>query len=42
MMDKVTLRQALEQARERGLLNRSAYAQLMHEAGFDPATVPTR
>lgn len=36
------LRQALEQVRERGLLNRSAYAELMHEVGFDPATAPTR
>ncbi len=36
------LRQALEQARERGLLNRSAYTELMHEAEFDPATMPTR
>jgi hypothetical protein len=36
------LHQALEQARERGLLNRSAYAELMHELDFDPATTPTR
>jgi hypothetical protein len=36
------LRQALEQARQRGLLTRGAYAELMHEAGFDPATAPTR
>jgi predicted transcriptional regulator of viral defense system len=41
-MRRDLLRQALEQARQRGLLNRSAYAELMHEAGFDPATVPTR
>ena len=36
------LHQALEQARQRGLLNRSAYAELMHELDFDSATVPTR
>jgi hypothetical protein len=36
------LRQAMEQARERGLLTRGAYAELMHVAGFNPATVPTR
>ncbi len=36
------LRQALEQARERGLLGRRAYAEIMHELRFDPATAPTR
>lgn len=36
------LRQALEQARNRGLLSRSAYEELMRETGFHRETVPTR
>jgi predicted transcriptional regulator of viral defense system len=36
------LRQALEYARQRGLLDRNAYAELMHELNFDPTTAPTR
>ncbi len=35
-------RQALEQAGQRGPLNRSAYAELMHELDLDSSTVPTR
>jgi predicted transcriptional regulator of viral defense system len=36
------LRQALEDAKRRGLLTQSAYGELMHELEFDPATAPTR
>lgn len=36
------LRQALEDARQRGLLAGDVYGELMGELGFDTATVPTR
>jgi predicted transcriptional regulator of viral defense system len=36
------LRQALEDAKQHGLVTRSAYGELMHELEFDPATAPTR
>jgi predicted transcriptional regulator of viral defense system len=36
------LRQALEDARQRGLVSRDAYQELMRELDFDTATVPTR
>jgi predicted transcriptional regulator of viral defense system len=36
------LRQALEDARQRGLVSRDAYQELMGELDFDTATVPTR
>jgi predicted transcriptional regulator of viral defense system len=36
------LRQALEEARQRGLLTRSAYSDLMRELRFDVAVAPTR
>jgi predicted transcriptional regulator of viral defense system len=36
------LRQALEDAKQKGLLTRSSYDDLMHELEFDSATVPTR
>jgi predicted transcriptional regulator of viral defense system len=36
------VRQALEDAKQRGLLTRSAYAELMRELEFDSATAPTR
>jgi predicted transcriptional regulator of viral defense system len=34
------LRQALEDAKQHGLLTRGAYSELMHELAFDAATVP--
>jgi predicted transcriptional regulator of viral defense system len=36
------LRQALEDAKQKGLLTRSAYGGLMQELEFDSATAPTR
>jgi predicted transcriptional regulator of viral defense system len=36
------LRQALEDAKQRGLISRDAYQELMGELKFDAATVPTR
>lgn len=36
------LRQALEDAKQHGLLTRGAYDDLMRELEFDPATAPTR
>jgi predicted transcriptional regulator of viral defense system len=36
------LRQALEDARHHGLVNRDAYQELVRELDFDAATVPTR
>jgi predicted transcriptional regulator of viral defense system len=36
------LRQALEDAKQHGLLTRGAYNDLMREFEFDPATVPAR
>lgn len=36
------LRQALEDAKQRGLLTRGTYSELMHEFEFDSATAPTR
>ena len=36
------LRQALEDAKRRGLVTRAEYNRLMHELDFDPAVVPTR
>lgn len=36
------LRQAIEDAKQRGLLTRGAYDELMHELEFDPATARTR
>lgn len=36
------LRQALEDAKQRGLVTRSAYNDLLHELEFDAATAPTR
>lgn len=36
------LRQALEDARQRGLISRDAYQELMGELDFDTATIPTR
>ncbi len=41
-MRRDLLRQAVDQARGRGLLDRSAYEELMREIGFDPETVPAR
>lgn len=36
------LRQAVEQARQHGLLDRGSYRELMHEIGFNHKTTPTR
>jgi len=36
------LRQALEDAKRRGLITRAEYSRLMKELDFDPATRPTR
>ena len=36
------LRQALEDARRRGLVTRAEYNGLMHELDFDPSAAPTR